>query len=387
MADTKDDAASGGAPKGRKKRLGRGIGSLLSIPVDVDSGEPKTAPADGVEAPVERPKRAPVAKRVSAVADAVLGLAGGSTGNTSGSLSAPASSGLEVPGADSEPAGPADASEGGFRVQMLPVEDIRPNQHQPRTEFSDEALRELSGSIERSGLMQPLVVRSTGNSGEVPWELIAGERRLRAIKLLGRPQVPAIVVEAGDQDAAEMALIENLQREDLNPLDRATALANLRDTFGLNQSDLAERVGLDRSSVANLLRILELDDFCAAAVRRGTLSLGHAKALLALTDDVHRRTTAAAALNGGWSVRELERRIRHLQGRPVEKKAGADKSPITTKQANVVDLERRLGEILGMRVNISLGRKKGSGKLQIEFNSLEQFDTLTERLGLSPTDS
>ena len=270
---------------------------------------------------------------------------------------------------------------------MLAVGDIQPNRHQPRTEFSDEALQELAGSIERSGLMQPLVVRSTGNSGETPWELIAGERRLRAIKLLGRAQVPAIVVEAGDQDAAEMALIENLQREDLNPLDRATALANLRDSFGLNQSDLAERVGLDRSSVANLLRILELDDFCAAAVRRGTLSLGHAKALLALTDDVHRRTTAAAALNGGWSVRELERRIRHLQGRPVDKKAGAEQSPITTKQANVVDLERRLGEILGMRVNISLGRKKGSGKLQIEFNSLEQFDTLTERLGLAPTDS
>jgi ParB family chromosome partitioning protein len=179
-----------------------------------------------------------------------------------------------------------------------------------------------------------------------------------------------------------LALIENLQREDLNPLDRASALANLRDTFGLSQADLAERVGLDRSTVANLLRILELDDFCAAAVRRGTLSLGHAKALLAISDAVLRRTTAAAALNAGWSVRELERRIRHLDSEKPLDGGGAKSSPITTKQANVVDLERRLGEILGMRVNISLGRKKGSGKLQVEFNSLEQFDTLTDLLGL-----
>jgi ParB family chromosome partitioning protein len=216
--------------------------------------------------------------------------------------------------------------------------------------------------------------------------LVAGERRLRALKLLGRDDVPAIVIEADDQEAAEMALIENLQREDLNPLDRAAALANLRDGFGLSQTALAERVGLDRSSVANLLRILELDEFCAAAVRRGTLSLGHAKALLAITDDVLRRTTAAAALNAGWSVRELERRVRHLSGPPSEKQAVRGAGPITTKQANVVDLERRLGEILGMRVHITLGRKKGSGKLQVEFNSLEQFDTLTDRLGLGSPD-
>ena len=184
-----------------------------------------------------------------------------------------------------------------------------------------------------------------------------------------------------------MALIENLQREDLNPLDRASALATLRDDFGLSQAALAERVGLDRSSVANLLRILELDEFCAAAVRRGALSLGHAKALLALTDDVLRRTTAAATLNGGWSVRELERRIRHLQDASKPGSDTSTKSPITKKQANVVDLERRLGELLGMRVSISLGRKKGSGKLQVEFASLEEFDSLTERLGLGPTDT
>ena len=387
MADTtdktNDEAASGGGAPGKpkKKRLGRGLGSLLSIPVDLDSGEVKSGGAGGSDDRSGESVRSSVGKRVGAVADAVLGLGGGSTGNTP--ASAPVSSGLEVTEADS---GSPELAAEGPQVHMLGVDAIRPNRFQPRTEFAEGALEELAGSIERSGLMQPLVVRSTGNTESPGWELIAGERRLRAIKHLGRSQVPAIIVEAGDQEAAEMALIENLQREDLNPLDRATALATLRDDFGLSQAALAERVGLDRSSVANLLRILELDDFSAAAVRRGALTLGHAKALLALTDDVLRRTTAAAALNGGWSVRELERRIRHLQGASQSSPGTPSKSPITNKQANVVDLERRLGELLGMRVAISLGRKKGSGKLQIEFTSLEEFDSLTERLGLGASE-
>ena len=269
---------------------------------------------------------------------------------------------------------------------MLPVVKVAPSPHQPRTDFEEGALKTLAQSIEQSGLMQPVVVRSTGNSEEGPWELVAGERRLRAIKLLGKEDIPAIVIEVEDRAAAEMALIENLQREDLNPVERATALSGLRDEFGLSQAELAQRVGLDRSTVANLLRILELDDFCMAAVRRGTLSLGHAKALLAVSDPVLRKTTAAASVNGGWSVRELERRIRHLEAPANTKRGGGSKSPITQKQANVVDLERRLGEVLGMRVNITLGRKKGSGKLQVEFNSLEQFDTLTDRLGLGLPD-
>jgi ParB family chromosome partitioning protein len=379
-----DAAGSKPAGKVKKRRLGRGIGSLLSVPVDVNSGAPVQAanPEQGTPSPK-------TGGRLGAMAEAVRGLTGGGDSPQQQQPAAAAQpqnrdsqGSSETEGDTTSPAdGPVETL-----VRLLPIDAIVPNRNQPRTGFDEEALKELAGSIDRSGLMQPVVVRSPGNSGEQGWELVAGERRLRALKLLGRTGVPAIVIEADDQEAAEMALIENLQREDLNPLDRAAALANLRDGFGMSQTVLAERVGLDRSSVANLLRILELDEFCAAAVRRGTLSLGHAKALLAISDDVLRRTTAAAALNAGWSVRELERRVRHLQGPPSERQAVRGAGPISTKQANVVDLERRLGEILGMRVHITLGRKKGSGKLQVEFNSLEQFDTLTDRLGLGTPD-
>ena len=370
---TKAGAAASGTKK--KRRLGRGLGSLLSAPVDIATGvERSTGNTDPVPAVSE--------------------------GSSSGSLSSP---GLEVPGLDDssavvseseaphggvgstvEPGGLSPVTVGGFQVSMVSIDSVVPNEYQPREDFDDVALRELAASIERSGLMQPLVVRSTGNTGS--WELVAGERRFRAMKSLGRDQVPVIALEVDDQAAAELALIENVHREDLNPIERARGLARLRDTFGLTQKALSERVGLDRSTVANLLRVLELDDFSLAAVRRGTLSLGHAKALLSLTDQVVRRATAAAAVNGGWSVRELERRVRSLsQGETLSKSKGGDSSPISTRQANVADLEKRLTETLGLRVQIVLGRKKGTGKVQLSFETLEEFDHLTDRLGLKDT--
>ena len=356
----------------KKRRLGRGLGSLLSAPVDIATGVERST---GNVAPVSA----------------------GSEGSSSGSLSSP---GLEVPGLGGDatvtpesdggrggvdstvaPGGLSPVAPGGFQVSMVSIDSVVPNEYQPREDFDDVALRELAESIERSGLMQPLVVRSTGNTGS--WELVAGERRFRAMKSLGREQVPVIALEVDDQAAAELALIENVHREDLNPIERARGLARLRDTFGLTQKALSERVGLDRSSVANLLRVLELDDFSLAAVRRGTLSLGHAKALLSLTDQVVRRATAAAAVNGGWSVRELERRVRSLsQDDALSKGKGSDPSPITTRQANVADLEKRLTNTLGLRVQIILGRKKGTGKVQLSFETLEEFDHLTDKLGL-----
>ena len=326
----------------KKRRLGRGLGSLIPVPVDPAAAAVKSPPQDR-------------------------------------SLSSP---GLEVPQAlqDTPPTSAAESeSSPPTGIRRLELSSIVPNAYQPREEFAEGALDELAASIKQSGLVQPIVVRSTGNTGS--WELVAGERRFRAMKQLGRSEVPAIVVEADDQEAAELALIENVHREDLNPVERARGLMRLREVFGLTQKALAERVGLDRSSIANLLRILELDDFSMAAVKRGSLSLGHAKALLSISDTTVRRATAAAAVNGGWSVRELERRVRVLlQSSSTE--PGATASPITTRQANVVDLERRLTEALGLRVQITLGRKKGTGKIQIGFETLEEFDHLTERLGL-----
>jgi ParB family chromosome partitioning protein len=371
-ASQKPASPKSGVPK-KKRRLGRGLGSLLNTPVDIATGSSRstgnTRSGQGTVVPLV---------------------------SQSSSLSSP---GLEVPGLEDPglrgpgqqpPVGGAGtvrlgetgspASHDGPQVTMVPIDSVVPNAYQPREDFDETALQELAGSIDRSGLMQPLVVRSTGNSGS--WELVAGERRFRAMQSLGRERVPVIALDVDDQAAAELALIENVHREDLNPIERARGLARLRDTFGLTQKALSERVGLDRSSVSNLLRVLDLDDFSLAAVRRGTLSLGHAKALLSLTDQVVRRATAAAALNAGWSVRELERRVRSLsqEASLTGPKAGP-LSPITTRQANVVDLEKRWAETLGLRVHIVLGRKKGTGKLQISFETLEQFDDLTERLG------
>ncbi len=351
--------AKGDAASKKKRRLGRGLGSLLSAPVDVETG---AARSTGNRASGSGVVPSPAAPALSSPGLEVTDRA------VSGSVS-PDMGGVTA-GASSDP-----------QVSMVPTDSVVPNAFQPREDFDESALRELAASIDRSGLMQPLVVRSTGNTGS--WELVAGERRFRAMQSLGRAMVPVIALEVDDQAAAELALIENVHREDLNPIERARGLARLRDTFGLTQKALSERVGLDRSSVANLLRVLDLDDFSLAAVRRGTLSLGHAKALLSLTDPVVRRATAAAAVNGGWSVRELERRVRSLvQAKDLTDPKAEANSPITRRQANVVDLEKRLTEMLGLRVQIVLGRKKGTGKLQVSFETLEEFDHLTERLGL-----
>lgn len=380
-------AASSGPPK-KKRRLGRGLGSLLSSPVDVATGVSRSTgntPAPSSLVSSGRVKSA----SLSSPGLEVPGLEDpGLVGSTA------VDSDLEAPvvvSGDSlaQPpvslvTGVASVAHDGLQVSMVSVDAVVANAYQPREDFDETALQELAASIERSGLMQPLVVRSTGNTGT--WELVAGERRFRAMKFLGRDQVPVIALDVDDQAAAELALIENVHREDLNPIERARGLARLRDTFGLTQKALSERVGLDRSSVANLLRVLDLDDFSLAAVRQGTLSLGHAKALLSLSDQVVRRATAAAALNGGWSVRELERRVRSLsQAQSLSAPKAGDSSPISTRQANVADLEKRLTETLGLRVHIVLGRKKGTGKVQLSFETLEEFDHLTERLGLQST--
>jgi ParB family chromosome partitioning protein len=370
------DAGSSTDSKPKKRRLGRGLGSLVALPVDIDSGEPRMSgsAAVGTDTPGGVP---PIGGRLANLTtpDEPMALKGAAPkGAAPKEKEAPISEGNPTPQG---------------QIQLLEVALIQPNQHQPRMDFDEAALTELAGSIERSGLMQPIVVRSTGNTtgSDAVWEIVVGERRLRAVKLIGRTHVPGIVVEAGEREAAELALIENLQREDLNPLERALALSRLRDNFGLTQKEVADRVGLDRSSIANLIRILELDDFSIAAIRRGALTLGHAKALLSIGDQGLRRATAAAALNGGWSVRELERRVRRVLKPEGEAKAGTEERPITARRANVVDLERRLGEILGMRVQITLGRKKGTGKLQVAFDSLDQFDQLTELLGLGAGES
>jgi ParB family chromosome partitioning protein len=256
---------------------------------------------------------------------------------------------------------------------MLSLDSVRPNPKQPRRDFDPEALERLAQSIRSAGLMQPIVVRPQDDGGFI---LVAGERRWRAAQLIGLGELPAIVRDLDDRTAAQLALVENLQREDLNPIERAEAFRRLIDDFGLTHQDIAEHVGLDRSSVSNHLRLLELDQDTMDALRTGRLSMGHGRALLALANLTERAALGRQADRQGWSVRELERRIR---GR-TRSTGPSSPSREDPRRAHMKDLERRLGEHLGTKVTLSAGRKKGSGTLTIAFYSLDEFEGLMERL-------
>jgi ParB family chromosome partitioning protein len=274
---------------------------------------------------------------------------------------------------------PTPSSAVDSSLRQIPVEQVVPNRRQPRTDFSETALQSLAESIRTAGLMQPIMVRH--HVGQ--YELVAGERRWRAAKLLGMTTIPAIVREIDEQTAAELALIENIQREDLNPMERATALRRLALDFSMTHQAIADKVGLDRASVTNLLRLSELDAATADLVRAGRLSQGHAKALLAVTNTAQRSDLAAKVLAHDWSVRELERQVQALQQRSFEsaQAIGTDKQEPTARDANVADLERQLAEYLGTRVRLQLGRKKGSGRLVLDFYNLDQFDGLMQKIG------
>lgn len=269
------------------------------------------------------------------------------------------------------PAAPGDA------IRWLAPAALKPNPRQPRKDFSEASLQSLAESIRRAGIMQPIAVREV-STGE--YEIIAGERRWRASKLVGLAKIPCIVRDLDDQTAAEWALVENVQREDLNPIERSEALRRLIEEFGLTHQELGERLSLDRASVSNLLRLGDLDPFCLDAVRRGRISQGHAKALLAIEDVRLRQTLAGASMAGDWSVRELERRVRHAVQQTQLSPESAVAAP-SRPSAHLADLERRLGDFLGSRVQIQLGRKKGTGRLVVEFFTLDQFDGLLARLG------
>lgn len=328
----------GGKNEQSPSRLGRGLGALIPVPVS-------------------RPSPAPVVRSEPIAVPSVS------------ASSPPRESGVtNTPGATA-----------GSGVSTLPVDAIVPGMFQPRERMGSEALATLAASIERSGLMQPVVVRRVV-SGR--YELIAGERRWRAIKSLGWTEIPAIVQDVDDQAAAELALIENLQREDLNPMDRAKALRRLADEFGLSHHAIGERVGMDRATVSNLLRLNELDPATAQAVRDGLVSMGHAKVLLGVSDVGRRGPLVRQAVQEGWSVRQLEDAVRGLAPR-VPRGTSARGSGAGTASAHVAQLQRALEEYLGTRVHVRVGRKKGAGEIRIAFHSLDEFDGLMQRIGFN----
>ncbi len=347
------------------RKLGRGLSALLGSPVQIQVPGPAVSP--GLPA-----ARTPVpAVGTSAPSQAIP--------KSPSSISAASTSGSMAETTEEGTDGIASSPPESSFVRDIHVEQVYPNRRQPRTDFSEEALQSLAASIKQAGLMQPIVVRSTDRG----YELIAGERRWRAAKLLGMSKIPAVVKDIDDQTAAELALIENIQREDLNPMERAVALKRLSSDFNLTHQEIADRVGLDRASVTNLLRLADLDRSTSDLVRAGKITQGHAKALLGVTDIARRAELAAKVLANDWSVRELERQVQSGHKRPSvggETSQGTSKEP-TARDANVADLEKQLADYLGTRVSLQLGRKKGSGRLVLDFYTLDQFDGLMQKIG------
>ncbi|MEM9193566.1 MAG: ParB/RepB/Spo0J family partition protein [Myxococcota bacterium] len=246
-----------------------------------------------------------------------------------------------------------------------PIEEVHPNRKQPRRHFDPAALDELSDSIREMGVLEPILVRTRSEGG---YEIIAGERRWRAAQRAGLHEVPIFVRELGDAEAFEAALVENIQREDLNPVEMARAFERLATEFGHTQETIADRVGKDRSTVANAMRLLKLPNEVLDLLERGELSEGHGRAVLQAESEKAMENLARAAVSSGWSVRETERRARTSSTAKGKKK----------KSANVRDLETRLSRALGTRVTVK--DKKGKGILEVAYSSYEELDRIIEQL-------
>ena len=262
-------------------------------------------------------------------------------------------------------------AEGALRE--LPVGVIEPNPYQPRRIFAPEAIQELSDSIAASGLLQPIVVRSKAGGR---FELIAGERRWRAVQRLGWQRVPAVVKEVDNQALLTLALIENLQRDDLSPIDEAVGYERVVREFDLGQAEIARLVGKNRATVANSLRLLKLPADIQALVQRKVLSEGHARALLGLADERQMARLGQAAVEGGWSVRDLESRVR---GEVPGGRKRASKTPERTQSAETRRVEEALRDRLQTEVRVT-ARRKGRGFVTISYFSNDDLPRVLEKI-------
>lgn len=303
-----------------RPRLGRGLSALLGQPVSV---EPQTRGEDPVPEPV------PVAVPQTGAA--------------------------------------------GSQLQLIGVASVVPSRFQPRQVMDDAALERLAASIRVSGVIQPIAVRAS-TVGGAKWELVAGERRWRAAQRAGLERIPAVVVSLDDRESAEWGLIENVQREDLNAIERGWALRKMVEQFELAHDDVAERVGLERSSVTNLIRLTELEKVIQDLIGGGQLSAGHGKALLAMNPGGDRVEMARRAAQHKWSVRRLETLSR-------AKKAGEVVTSGVQRSVQVADLERQLSEHLGTKVRISTDKSGVRGRLVVNFFDLDQFDGILTKIG------
>lgn len=261
---------------------------------------------------------------------------------------------------------PGDKQERDYK--LVGIEEIKPNDSQPRKGFDSAALDDLASSIKEKGIIQPLVLRKTSKG----YEIIAGERRWRAAQKAGLAKVPAIIKDVDTQEALELALVENLQREDLNPMEEARAYDQLIEQFGLSHEEISKRIGKDRSTVTNQLRLLKLPDEVAEALIEGEITPGHARALLSLQSNEHILKALKEVKNSKLSVRKTERLVKDFTGPKTGPSDYEDISPYLRQLSN--DLKRALG------TQVRIVDKKGKGKIEIEYYSNEELQRLIEFL-------
>ncbi len=334
----------------KARKLGRGLSSLIEDPVAVAVGEGDV--------------RSVVAKTTSIVASATT---------------PPAARPTPAPALPPQP--PAARA-----LTDIPVDSLIPSPFQARKEFSEAALTTLAESIRRTGLMQPVIARKSPSSDK--YELVAGERRWRAAKLVGLRHIPALVKDLTDEETAEWGIVENVQREDLNPMERAWAYRMLGERFSLKQEQIAERVGQERSTVANFIRLTELEAPLRELIASGALSPGHGKALLVMQPGDARTRLGREAADNQWSVRRLEKTASeiaaaHAAGKPLLRdgliaRDGARDSTRIARES----MERRLSEHLGTRVRVITRKDGTAGRIVVAFFGLDQFDGIMQRMGV-----
>ena len=343
-----------------KNRLGRGLGGLINGGV-VSPSAPTTSSISSTSGRTNSDKTSPKTNKATKTANKTQ-------------VSRPL--GSQKKSAAKAPSDPQQAP----AYREIAVKKIRANPYQPRREISEKQVKELAQSIQSEGLLQPIVVRSVGKS----FELIAGERRLSAFKFLREEQIPCRVIKASDASSATLALIENLQRENLNPIDEALGYASLVRDFDLTQEAAADRVGKGRATVANALRLLSLSEEIQGFLSRRLLSTGHAKVLLGLKDETQRQLLARRIIEANTSVREAEKIVKQLNEGTVSGGSRRSSSSHAYSQAEntaIVDLEKRIEKHFNTNVTIQHGKKKG--KLVIEYFGNEDLDRLLELLGIN----
>ncbi len=259
-------------------------------------------------------------------------------------------------------------------IQEVAIADIQPNQDQPRRHFNDEALSELANSIKEQGILQPVIVKRKGNG----FELICGERRLRASKLAGLSKVPVIIKDVADQKLLELALVENIQREDLNAIEEAQAYLRLVEERGLSQDQVADRVGKNRTTVANTIRILRLPQDVLSELAADRITNGHARALLSLPTPEHQRQVCKRIVQDKLSVRQVE----DLVNRSLARKRRAKQARLLSPE--IQDLEHKLERKLGTSVKI-FARKNNQGRIEVQYYSLDDLDRVLNLIGIPRT--